>query len=139
MTNNSGASSAVRPLSLANADQALRHVFINNLRLAAEIGIHPHEQNVTQPVIVSVDLTVTEEAAPIGDQIDSVLDYEGIVAIVKRVVGSGHINLVETMAEQIAMACLGDNRVQSARIRVEKPDAFSEADSVGVEIERKRT
>lgn len=137
MTN--GTNSTVRPLSLANADQALRHVFVNNLRLPAEIGIHPHEQNVKQPVIISVDLTVTEEAAPIGDQIESVLCYEGIVKIAKRVIGQGHINLVETMAEQIASACLGDPRVQSARIRVEKPDAFAEADSVGVEIERKRS
>ncbi|MEN8723440.1 MAG: dihydroneopterin aldolase [Alphaproteobacteria bacterium] len=130
--------STVRPLSLANADLALRHVFVNNLRLDAEIGIHPHEQNVKQPVIVSVDLTVTEQAAPVGDQIDSVLCYEGIVNIVHRVIDQGHINLVETMAEQIANACLVDERVQSTRVRVEKPAAFAAADSVGVEIERKR-
>ncbi len=130
--------STVRPLSLASADQALRHVFVNNLRLDAEIGIHPHEQNVKQPVIISVDLTVTEEAAPVGDQIESVLCYEGIVNIVRRIIDHGHINLVETMAEQIATACLGDERVCSARVRVEKPIAFAEADSVGVEIERKR-
>ncbi len=133
-----GNSTTVRPLSLASADEALRHVFVNNLRLNAEIGIHPHEQNVKQPVIVSVDLTVTEDAAPVGDQIDSVLCYEGIVNIVRRVIDQGHINLVETMAEQIANACLVDGRVQSTRVRVEKPSAFKEADSVGVEIERKR-
>lgn len=130
--------STVRPLSLASADQALRHVFVNNLRLDAEIGIHPHEQNIKQPVIISVDLTVTEEAAPVGDQIESVLCYEGVVNIVRRVIDQGHINLVETMAEQIASACLADDRAQSARVRIEKPTAFVEADSVGVEIERKR-
>jgi dihydroneopterin aldolase len=50
----------------------------------------------------------------------------------------GHINLVETLAEKIAELCLGDGRVETARIRVEKLDVYAEAASVGIEIERSR-
>jgi 7,8-dihydroneopterin aldolase/epimerase/oxygenase len=54
------------------------------------------------------------------------------------VLAQGHVNLVETLCEKIASACLKDRRVLAARIRVEKPDIIPNARSVGVEIERGR-
>ncbi|HJO96838.1 MAG TPA: dihydroneopterin aldolase, partial [Rhodospirillales bacterium] len=52
------------------------------------------------------------------------------------IVGQGHVNLVETLAEKIAAACLKDKSIRSLRVRVEKLDVFADAASVGVEIER---
>ena len=46
--------------------------------------------------------------------------------------------LVEALAEEIARLCLLDDRVESARVRVEKPGAIRFARSVGVTIERER-
>ena len=48
------------------------------------------------------------------------------------------MRLAETLAERIAIACFEDNRVLSARIRVEKLHAMPGAESAGVEIERTR-
>jgi len=72
-----------------------------------------------------------------GDDIAGVVSYEDIVFGIKRIIGAGHINLVETLAEQVAKLCLSDSRVSAARIRIEKLDVFREAGSVGVEIERR--
>ena len=47
-----------------------------------------------------------------------------------------HINLVETLAEDIARVCLTHAQVRSVRVRVEKLDVFEDVSSVGVEIER---
>ena len=60
------------------------------------------------------------------------LSSTGARAIVER----GHINLVETLAEKIAVLCLANGRVRSVRVRVEKLDIVPDAQSVGVEIER---
>ena len=57
---------------------------------------------------------------------------------IRYVISSGHINLVETLADRIAQTCLEDRRVQSVKARIEKLDVFKEAESVGVEIERNR-
>ena len=57
---------------------------------------------------------------------------------VRQLIGAGHINLVETLAEQIAGLTLADDRVVATRVRVEKLQALADADSVGVEIERRR-
>jgi dihydroneopterin aldolase len=54
------------------------------------------------------------------------------------VVASGHVLLVETLAETIAATALQDFRVIKARITIEKPDAFPDVVSVGVVIERTR-
>ena len=66
----------------------------------------------------------------------NVVCYEGLVSGVRNIVDSGHVGLVETMAEEIADMCLDDIRVRSVRVRVEKLDIFDNAESVGVEIER---
>jgi 7,8-dihydroneopterin aldolase/epimerase/oxygenase len=55
---------------------------------------------------------------------------------VERICNQGHVNLVETLAENIAAKCLKDKRLQSARVRVEKSDILEDAESVGVEIKR---
>ena len=46
------------------------------------------------------------------------------------------MNLVETLADRIAEMCLEDQRVRTARVRIEKLDVFADAESAGVEIER---
>jgi dihydroneopterin aldolase len=127
----------IQPLRVADAARALRHVFIRNLEVLADIGIHGHEKGKMQPVRINVDLAV-EDALKIEDRLDSVVDYEDITRKIRTIIAAGHINLAETMAERIAEACLADSRVRTARVRVEKLHALPGAESGGVEIERVR-
>lgn len=127
----------VQPLRIADAAKAIRHVFIRNLKLAAQIGVYGHEQNKHQPVLINVDLAV-EDLIDVGDKLEKVVDYATIERKIRAIVAGGHINLAETLAERIAAACFEDARVKSARVRVEKLHALPGADSAGVEIERER-
>ena len=126
----------VTPLKIANAERAIRHVFVRDLLLDAHIGVYKHEKGGTQPVRVNIDLTVAE--AVHGDSLDNVVCYATVVDRIKSIVAEGHLNLVESLAERIPGSCLEDERVRVARVRVEKLAAISEAASVGVEIERVR-
>lgn len=126
----------VRPFKIADAARAIRHVFVRDLLLDAHIGVYTHEHGRTQPIRVNVDLTVSEAAH--GDKHANVVCYEEVVNNIKAMVASGHLNLVETLAERVAASCLEDERVIAARIRIEKLAAIPEAGSVGVEIERTR-
>jgi dihydroneopterin aldolase len=67
-----------------------------------------------------------------------VVDYEKVAETARTIVRSGHVRLVETLAERIAEACLADRRVHVVRVRVEKLDIFADATSAGVEIERRQ-
>ena len=119
---------------LADGHAGLRHVFVRDLLVACRIGVHSHEKRREQPVRINLDLAVREGAT--DDKLAQVVDYEVIVERVRRIAGRGHVNLLETLAERIAEACLDDARVRAARVRAEKLDVFPDAASVGVEIER---
>jgi dihydroneopterin aldolase len=90
-------------------------------------------------VRINIDLAVKEGSQPLDDRVGNVVDYETLVEGVRAVIEAGHINLVETLAEKIAGLALFDNRVFSARVRVEKLQVMKDAESVGVEIERRRS
>ena len=132
--------SASQPaVNIADALRSIRHVFITNLALDALIGVYEHEKLNPQKIIINIDLTVSEDKRDIDDKLAGVVCYETIVNKIKTILAAGHVNLVETLAEQFADACLEDSRVIAARVRLEKPDAISEAASVGIEIERSNT
>jgi len=121
---------------IADALHAVRHVFVRDLEIIAVLGVHEHEKVAPQRVRINVDLTVSEAATGHNDDLANVVCYEDVVNGIKQIAASGHVNLVETLAEKIAQFCLADERVQAARVRIEKPDIIEEAASVGVEIER---
>ena len=131
-----------RPTPLRSApfpgtDAAARTLFIRDLMLDCSIGIHSHERDADQRVRVNIEITVRDDR-PVDDQIANVISYDDIVGGIKAIVGGGHINLVESLAERIGDFCMSDPRAIAARVRVEKLDAIAEAASVGVEIERFR-
>ena len=112
-------------------------VFVRDLVMTARIGLHQHERLAEQRVRINLDLLVADNPA-IHDDYDNVVCYGGLVTGVRRVIGAGHVNLAETLAERIAEMCLEDRRVLSVRVRVEKLEALTSAESVGIEIERTR-
>lgn len=127
----------VQPLRIADSARAIRHVFIRNLEVHAQIGIYTHERGKVQPVRINVDLAV-EDAVKIEDKLEKVVDYAEITQRIHAIIAAGHINLAETLAERIAETCFVDARVKTARVRVEKLQALPGAESAGVEIERER-
>jgi dihydroneopterin aldolase len=124
-------------MSIADGGRGIRHVFVRNLELPAQIGVYRHEVGKTQPVRINLDLAV-EDMIDLGDDLAKVVDYGVITARIQAIIEAGHVNLVETLAERIAAACFEDSRVKSARVRVEKLHALSAAESAGIEIERSR-
>ncbi len=127
--------SVVQPLRIADARNAVRHVFVRDLVLSCMIGVHRHERSDAQRVRINLDLAV-REGRNLDDDLSNVVCYERITIGVREIVSRGHINLVETLAEEIAAMCLHDWRVRSVRVRIEKLDVFPDVTSVGVEIER---
>ncbi|MBL6946096.1 MAG: dihydroneopterin aldolase [Rhodospirillales bacterium] len=130
--------SSVHPLHIADARNAVRHVFIRDMVLSCSIGVHRHERIGTQRVRINLDLAVRENAIPLNDNLADVVCYEDVAEEIRSIAARGHVNLVETLAEDIASMCLEDIRILSVRVRIEKLDVFTDAKSVGVEIERIR-
>jgi 7,8-dihydroneopterin aldolase/epimerase/oxygenase len=131
---------------IADAARGLRHTFLRDMVLLAEIGVYAEEFGRQQRIRVNIDLGVTDDGArgysraAVGrDDLSRVVDYAAVAARVRAVVAAGHVQLVETLAERIAEACLADPRVQLARVRVEKLDILPDGATAGVEVERRQS
>ncbi len=115
-----------------------RRVFVRDLEIVASVGVHEHEKRYEQRIFISADLAVRDDYDGVSDRLEDVLDYSTLVDGIARLVQSEHVNLIETLAERIARHCLQDARVESVRVRIEKPDAMPLCRTVGIEIERRR-
>lgn len=129
----------VQPLRIADAGRGIRHVFVRDFVAEANIGAYTSEAGRAQKVRINIDLAVDEEGVAHTDRLEDVVCYDRVVDDIKTIIGAGHINLVETLAERIAGMALQDHRVLSVRVRVEKLQAVEGAESVGVEVERERS
>ena len=120
----------------AGPDEALvpDRVFVHDLVLDIEIGVHHHERGATQRVRFAVDVDLTPAAHALDDDIGRTFDYDTIISGIKAIVARGHINLVETLAEDVAHHCLAHPRAARVTVKIEKLD--KEPGAVGVEIAR---
>jgi dihydroneopterin aldolase len=122
------------PKSAAREAKVVDRVFMHDLVLDVEIGVYTHEKGVTQRVRFSVDVDLIPAVHALNDDIRQAFDYDTIIKGIKTIIARGHINLVETLAEEIAMLCLAHPRAQSVRVMIEKLD--KEPGAVGIEIVR---
>jgi 7,8-dihydroneopterin aldolase/epimerase/oxygenase len=122
--------------SQAPVENAGYTVTVRGLVLMCSIGIRRREREHAQRVRVSVDL-VAGEAFP-GEDRRRIINYEKVVAAIREIARSGHIDLCEGFAERVCTACFADSRVERVRVWVEKLDVFPDAEGVGAILERVR-
>jgi dihydroneopterin aldolase len=115
-----------------------RRVFVRDLEIVASVGVLEHEKRYEQRIVISAELLVRDEYDGVSDRLADVLDYSKVVDGIVRLVQNEHVNLIETLAERIAAECLADARVETVRVRIEKPEVMQSCRSVGIEIERSR-
>lgn len=125
------------PARVAVEDQFYR-IRVRDLVLMANVGVYEQEHHAPQRVRINLDLKVARAGDPLADDIANVLSYDSLIAGIRRIIDAGHINLIETLADDIAALCMSDTRVAHVTVAVDKLDVEPAADAVGVEIERSR-
>jgi dihydroneopterin aldolase len=119
--------------------QSSTRIYVRGLLIQASIGVHPHEHEATQPVIIDVELDMGNMALPEQDRLHETLDYSVVAQKAEELALEAHVQLVETLAERIADWALStDTRVQRVAVSIAKPQALLKADTAGVEIVKSR-
>jgi dihydroneopterin aldolase len=126
-----------RVTSVSDTGEVLDRIFVHDFVLDVEIGVYTHEKGVTQRVRFSVDVEVKPASVALEDDIGRAFDYDTIINGIKDIISRGHINLVETLAEEVARHCLAHPRAAGVTVKIEKLD--KEPGAVGVEIVRQKT
>jgi 7,8-dihydroneopterin aldolase/epimerase/oxygenase len=112
-----------------------RRLFLRNYVVDANIGIHAFEKEGAQRLALNVDLYVPLAlSTPRHDRIHEVLDYDFIRLTIRHRIDQGHINLQETLVDDIARSLLAHPAVRAVRVASEKPDVYPDVDAVGIEV-----
>ena len=112
-----------------------RRVFLQNFRIDANIGIYDFEKRGAQRTVMNVDLfTPLDATTPVHDKIAEVLDYDFIRDTIRDRIARGHINLLETLCDDVARALLAHPLVRAVRVATIKPDVYPDCDGAGVEV-----
>jgi dihydroneopterin aldolase len=120
------------PATIAHSDDK---IFVKDYIKDAHIGIYAEEKGVTQQIRLTVDAFLAPGVVSTVDEMVEVPSYTDIIDAIDHLIGRGHINLVETLAEDIATMLLGDTRIGGVRVLVEK---LERGPVRGVEITRTR-
>jgi 7,8-dihydroneopterin aldolase/epimerase/oxygenase len=113
-------------------------VSVRDLAVAAVIGVHDWERDVTQTLVFDVDMAPAADVrrAAAADDLSQALDYSAVAETIAAVVSEGKFRLIETAAERVAERLLADYRLTWLRLRVRKP--IADAYTAAVTIERGR-
>ena len=112
-----------------------RRLFLRNHEIAVHIGVHDFEHQAPQRIRFNVDLYVPLAlSTPSADQLDEVVDYDFIRHTIAQRVARGHIELQETLADDLLREMLTHPKVRAARVSTEKPDVYPDCEAVGVEV-----
>ena len=111
-------------------------IFVSNLRIRAIIGVNDSERDTPQDILISVVVSTDTRPAGRSDSLAESVDYAELAKKIRALVEEARRFTVEALAEDVADLCLADSLVRKVVVRVEKPQAVAEAESVGVEIER---
>ena len=116
-----------------------RTVFIKDFIIHEIIGIHEHEKIKKQKIKFNIVVNVNQNAVPDEKDIKSIVDYEKITNKLEDLVKNKKYNFLESLAEDSFKEIFEDKRINSVKIKIEKPDAIKNADSVGVEVLKNRS
>ena len=115
-----------------------RTVFIKNFIIEEIIGIHKHEKIKKQKIKFNIVLDVNQSFVPDEKDINSIVDYEKITNKLENLTKSKKYNFLESLAEDSFEEIFKDKRINSVTIKIEKPEAIKNAESVGVEVFKTR-
>jgi dihydroneopterin aldolase len=116
-----------------------RRLFLHDLVLQVRMGIHEFERQQPQRLIICIDVFVSlSETTPKADLIQEVVDYDFMRLTAMQLAQQGHIDLQETLCDQIMDAMLAHRQVIAARVSTRKPDVYPDCAGVGVEVFRQK-
>jgi FolB domain-containing protein len=114
-------------------------IWIEGLTGRTFVGVEDWEQRDRQEVRIRIRLTADLNAAGQSDRLEDTVNYRSVAKRTLALVEGSRFNLVEHLADSVASMILAEfPRVVSVSLRVEKPGALRFAESVGVEVERRR-
>ena len=120
---------------LTHLSLSCRRIFLRDHVVQVSIGAHDFEKTQAQRLIFNVELFVSySQSTPQADQLSEVVDYDFVREVIAQRVRTGHVELQETLCDDLVATLLQHPQVQAVRLSTCKPDVYPDCAGVGVEV-----
>lgn len=111
-------------------------VFIKGLSVQTTIGFYEWEKQIKQTLIFDVEMGWNIASAAENDELAKTLDYAEISEKIAEFSNANPVDLIETLAVRLADYLMATFHIPWLKLKIGKPTAVHNAETVGVEIER---
>jgi dihydroneopterin aldolase len=101
-------------------EAAADHIHIEQLEIFARVGVPEKERATPQRLTVSITLWPKQDTRDLGDQIGRTVNYSAVAEEAKSFARDQSVNLIETLADRLAMHLLGNFAIQEIRVKLRK-------------------
>jgi len=109
-------------------------VTLKDISIYAYHGVLPEEKERGQEFRVNVELYTNFEGISQTDQLEQVIDYRQVLESIQKTATGTRFDLLEALAEHLALNLLQFDRVKRVKISVAKPRPPLPAVTGGVEV-----
>lgn len=110
---------------------------IKNLEIACNIGVYDWERDYIRNIIINIDIGCASDNSCFSDNINDTIDYETIYKNVKNIIASKKYKLIEALASDILNMILTFDKVNYAKVEIDKLKIFDDVYSCAVVLEKR--
>ena len=115
----------------------IRKILIKDLVIKKIFGYYPKEKIKPQRLRFNIKLELNNKLVFKESDLKTIVDYDKIIQIIYKILDK-KINFLENLADQIIEGVLKNNKITSIELKIEKLDILKNADSVGIEVSKRR-
>ena len=116
-----------------------KKVLIKELILNIKLGYFDFEKEKPQKVKFSLEVNYKDKKPTNDKDLKSIVNYDKLVKLIKKLVKNRHYNFLETLAEDIFDELIKDKRIDKIVLKIEKLEIIKDCSSVGIQISKKRS
>jgi FolB domain len=116
-----------------------KKILINELILNLKLGYYDFEKEKPQKVKFTLEVNYEDKKPSNDKDLKSIVNYDKIVKLIKKLVKNKHYNFLETLAEDVFDELFKDKRIDKISLQIEKLEIMKDCSSVGIQISKKRS
>ena len=109
-------------------------ILLDSLEVMTDIGFHEFEVGTPQRLLITIELWLEDLEPPADDNHVDAWNYDYLRTEIVRIAQERRFNLQETLVHAIFQRVASYRGVKALRVKSIKPDIYSDAKGVGVEI-----
>ena len=116
-----------------------KKILIKDLTLDLKIGYYDFEKDKPQKVKFTLEVDYRDKKLINDKDLKSIVNYDRIVNLIKKLIKNKHYNFLETLAEDVFDELFEDKRIDKITLQIEKLEIMKDCSSVGIQISKKRS